>query len=777
MPRKYEYSFLKEQFFDPDIKYRLSIFFDAKKTDASADASNFVASCEGRDAGCIIPRISDDRFLDPGELEHFRNTYRAMLETAKERKLEIAFNLEGAIEDALIMSESEDFNDNEMRSKTLVRRDYFCSDRENVKMPIHNGVLMSLVAVNDFTYETIDLRNFIKNGLLEWTAPHGNWIIYEFLCIDDEERNYANVLNHEASYKYITSAFSLFEDIFADYIPDVLSVLAYSDLCFASRNRRDWDPSFNEVFEKMYGFDPAPHYPALFSTDIKDAEHYKALFFNCRAQMFLTGMLKALHDFANEKGLRLVGNVAEPKLSACSFLNGDAILDGIYAPGALLDKAYMYGTNSITIAAASSYNFGKDRISCELFRDYYKISKRIMYNDTLNAYARGANMMLAHMPVINEDEEDEIASFIKSETLPDWQREFSCFTSRTQAMLRGGTHVSDIGLLYPIYAIHSKVNLYNFQSEGFEYPNTHENLDYMTIVSMVTMFSGHDLTIIHPEAMNNYSYIENGTLYLDNGKRTESLKVIILPCTETISLENMRILRDFYRSGGRIIATGELPVRAFEFDGSGAADAEVRKISREIFGDDAVNPDVMKNFCHNTNENGGEAYLLYFTRTAADGTKMVSTHKLNDALNSFDIAYDMYLPDMPRLQCTGALNNPYFEFQRLGLNYYIPGGGMLNHIHKRHGNIDVYYFSNTTDVDYENYVLLKGAISPEAWDPHAVTVMPLDFRYVKWKNEIYTRIELNLRHSASIFIISDTNTNPPDITNDIPSIDIISGLD
>jgi len=774
MSRKYEYAFLKEQFFDPDPKYRLSTFFDAKKTDAAEDAANFVASCEGRDAGCIIPRISDDRYLEPYELEHFRNTYTAMLETARERGLEIAFNLEGAIEDAIITSETEDFNENEMRSKVLVRREYFCSDRESVKMPLRHGAHMSLVAFNEYTSETTDLRKFVQNGVLEWTAPYGNWIIYEFLCVDDEERNYANVLNHEASYKYIKSAYALFEDIFADYIPDVLSVLAYSDLCFSSRNRRDWDPSFNEVFEKRFGFDPSPYYPALFSTNIKNAEHYKSLFFECRSQMFLDGMLKALDEFANEKGLRLVGSVAEPKLSACSFVNGDALLDGLYAPGALLDKAYMYGTNSITVAAAASYNFGNDRVSCELFRDYYKISKRIMYNDTLNAYARGANLMLAHMPIINSDDENETA-FVKSETLPEWQTEFACFTSRTQALLRGGNHVSDIGLLYPIYTIHSKVNFYTLPaSEGFEYPSTHENLDYMTIVSMVTMFSGHDLTLIHPEAMNNYCSVDNGTLILNNGKRSENLKVIILPCTEIVSLGNMRLLLEFYRSGGHIIATGELPNKAFELDGT---DNEIREISREIFGDDAINPDIMKSFCYNKNENGGEAYFLYFTRTAADGTKMVSTHKLNEALNSFDIPFDMYLPDMPRLQCTGALNNHYYEFKRLGLNYYIPGGGMLNHIHKRHGNINVYYFSNTTDVDYENFVLLKGALSPEEWDPHAVTIRPLDFRYVKWKGEIYTRIDLKIRHSASTFIISDTDTNPPVITDDIQTITLLSGLD
>ena len=138
------------------------------------------------------------------------------------------------------------------------------------------------------------------------------------------------------------------------------------------------------------------------------------------------------------------------------------------------------------------------------------------------------------------------------------------------------------------------------------------------------------------------------------------------------------------------------------------------------------------------NENGGEAYFLYFSRTAADGTNMVSSRQLSEALASFDIPYDIYLPGMPRFEATGALNNAYKEFVRLGLNTAIPGGGMLNHIHKKRGSTDIYYFSNTTEKDYEHTALLRGALSPEIWDPHTVTFSPAEFSYVKHNGEIYT---------------------------------------
>ena len=89
MAKNKEYNYLREQFETPDDRFRLAVFFDAQRTDASADAANFVRSCERRDVGWIIPKISDDRKLDPGELEHFRHTYSAMLQAAREKKLNI----------------------------------------------------------------------------------------------------------------------------------------------------------------------------------------------------------------------------------------------------------------------------------------------------------------------------------------------------------------------------------------------------------------------------------------------------------------------------------------------------------------------------------------------------------------------------------------------------------------------------------------------------------------------------------------------------------------
>ena len=319
MSKNKEYNYLKEQFANPDGRFRLVVFFDAKQKDASTDAANFVRSCEAQDVGWVIPRISEDRKLDPGELEHFRHTYAAMLEAAREKKLNIIFNLEGAIEDALVLEETER-GESKMRAKVLNRREFRCSPNEDVEIKLQKeGDIMSVVAVNEYDGDMKDLRKYVSDRVLRWHVPDGNWNVYSFVCVNETSRNYVNVLNYDSSLAFIEKAYGLFDDIFKKYVAKELDAIAYSNVCFATKNRRDWDPDFNSVFEKEYGFDPAPYYPMLFSSGNNEYTHIKALMFDCRARMLSNGMIKAFHDFATKKKLNIMGSIAEPKRRSGAF--------------------------------------------------------------------------------------------------------------------------------------------------------------------------------------------------------------------------------------------------------------------------------------------------------------------------------------------------------------------------------------------------------------------------------------------------------------------------
>ena len=246
--------------------------------------------------------------------------------------------------------------------------------------------------------------------------------------------------------------------------------------------------------------------------------------------------------------------------------------------------------------------------------------------------------------------------------------------------------------------------------------------------------------------------------------------MLVLPAAELVSLSSMRAVKKFYDEGGKILATGVLPTKGFEFDKKRQGDREIKRLAKEIFGEDACNPFVMRDFCHNKNENGGEAIFLYFNSSAVDGTKMVRSSTVNEALNSFALPYDIYLPGMPRLECTGALNSIYHEFHTIGLHRSFPGGGMLNHIHKRHHDCDVYYFSNTTQQEYNHHVLLRGAFDIEEWNPHTGEMRERESRLFSYRGELYTDLRLTLPSCASIFFLGTPRTVKDDVIEEIKAI-------
>jgi hypothetical protein len=292
----------------------------------------------------------------------------------------------------------------------------------------------------------------------------------------------------------------------------------------------------------------------------------------------------------------------------------------------------------------------------------------------------------------------------------------------------------------------------------------------MTVLNTVSTYAGQDITLLHPETVNSICYTEDGIFYLKNPFQTQKFRILILPGADMVSLENLRMVKKFYDEGGKIIATGALPKLAFEyrvedeqtdpndfmamFDYGTPNDREVRAIARHIFGDEALNPGIIKESFYNSNERGGEAYYIPAHRTAADGTELTDCVMLNNVLQSFHVPLDMYMPEMPRFECIGAFNNPHNEFLRLGLGDFVPGGGMISRIHKQRGELDIYFFANTTDRDYGDTVYLRGIHFFDRWDPHTGSTSRLGTHYVRYRGEIYTRTRLFVPAEQSVFLIS-----------------------
>lgn len=712
---------LKNDFLNFPSDFRLSLFVNFP-ADCSADyIASVVKKCADEKIGLIIPGVAADDFqyLRP---MNFIRIYGILLDCAEKYGIKVALNLEKNVEASVVRY----FDDEEMniRSRVILKREYYCVNKEKVEIPIGDEII-SVVAVEE-RGELIDLRPFVDGGKLVWQVPLGNWRICRYFCAEDDEEDRVDILDYEKCYLYLDTVLELFRTSLARHIGKTLDTVYFSDICFSARNRRNWNEAYNSHFKALYGFDPAPYYPCLYDCSEESQKQYKSLLMACRAEMAASGIMKALSDTAKREGMRLLGSVTEPKISASAWILGDAMLLQAVAPCAKLEKSYMYGVNSIKIALGAALLCGSDTVACEAFGDYKKINEDIIYRETATAFARGANMMMAHLS-------------------PDFAGlgEYSLFVGRLQSVLRHGETVADVAMLYPIRTLQSRVSLYESAvPEGvFEYPETPDTTDYMSVINSIIAYSGRDVAVLHPD-----SFVQS----LESG----AYKVLVLPATEVISVKSMRTAAKFFDEGGKIIGTGVLPKRAAEptLDGEDFGE-EVRRLVHHIFGDGAVDENITGDFICNSNANGGKAYFLYSTSTGVDRCNFVPCKVIREALKSFGIAYDVYISDMPGLEYTSALNLNYPDYCSLGLPSEIRSG-MMSYIHKKLGDIDIYYFSNATERDYDGYVSLKGSHSLEAWNVKSGDITPAVGVSEQINGEEYTKVGLKLGNGESVLLVS-----------------------
>ena len=158
--------------------------------------------------------------------------------------------------------------------------------------------------------------------------------------------------------------------VLTKYLGNTLDTVYMSEICFDAHNRRNWSPDINTFFEARFGFDPAPYYSAIFGNAGDDTYRLKSLFSDCRSAMLRAGIYAAVKGFCAAHSLSHIICMTEPKLPACPWITGDALLNNAESPCALLEKAYMYGLSSVRFAVAGAEHAEIDEIPFEIFKNY-----------------------------------------------------------------------------------------------------------------------------------------------------------------------------------------------------------------------------------------------------------------------------------------------------------------------------------------------------------------------------------------------------------------------
>jgi hypothetical protein len=622
-----------------------------------------------------------------------------------------------------------------------VETDFTGSGTINLNVP--EGTFLGATLWNSETNEIKDIGEHYKDEKVVCNVADGKWKLMAFYLNHNAVREIRNpgIMNYlekEATEKFISISYEKFYKGFGEYFGNVIPMSFYDEPSLHWLDGRMWTEEINELYQERYGESPIKYYPALwYDIGEKTAAARNALH-GLRAEMFAVNFVKQLNDWCAEHNLKLSGHMDQEEVANPVMCNGDLMKIFKYQdiPGA--DDISVWGRSNpgYKIVTSSSYNYDKPVTWAETYAVYKTTDKEVAYKVAMDQYAMGINMQT---PFIDWLEKvltvDELISF-------------SNYIGRLSYMLQGGRHVSDIAILYPIAAAQAG----NVFGEGWAYGytggKTPAELDYQLVGDDLFMGLRIDYTYLHPEVLVDRCVIKGDELILDNKTNREEYKLFILPGGNTINVSAAQKLLEYYRSGGKIIATSRLPIYSAEF----GQDETVLAAIEEIFG--LTRAEIFSNklneekiYTTNTNSKGGTAYFIQDAFPDQLG-KLVDL-----CLPVRDVRFDE-----PRWSIGSFA--PYKTGYRAKQNDWVDKEtsaykGALTYTHKVKAGKDIYFFANSSENDVKTIVTLRGEKKLVAWDPHSGKQTEVIGNGLKSASENCTTFTLALAPRCSVFLVGD----------------------
>ncbi|WP_282035772.1 glycosyl hydrolase [Saccharicrinis aurantiacus] len=587
--------------------------------------------------------------------------------------------------------------------------------------------LMAAVAINQQTKEHIEISSFVKNGIIEWQVPSGNWSIMLFpLMKDSFHKKYLcmDFMDTVAVRHMINETYEKYKERFGQYFGNTIKTTFFDDVGFW-RHPRNWTGRFNEKFEELNGFDPRPYYPALWYNIGSDTEAIRNAFFNTRAELLAEGFPKLVGQWNEANGLNSTGHPPGNYDPTPIDMNADIFKFYRYTQIPLTDAIirYQFGQDGHKLISSAADYYDRPMVATEIYGAYkeHSFDSLMMYRAMMDLFARGVNMVIPHGMWYNP-KKVYISPLVSpySEKLADALPAYSNYVGRSSMLLRGGRRVSEIGVMYPFEGLAGWFcfdNPDNIRQGFYVSPET----DYQTISGWLTNDIRRDFTFVHPEFFIEDKYsVANGKVKLNNSDNFQEYSVMMLTGSNVISLKTLQKLKTFYDDGGAIVATTQLPYKAIEL----GKDAEVIALVRAIFG---VDPTKQEKYAEQSNSNSQGGRSIFIRRADME--------KIGRILKEYQPYPDVIFADNPELKTDL---------------------GKLNYIHKIKEGKHIYLFTNSSDETISTTVLLRGKLQSEKWNPHNGQIIEETRREeVIINTKVYTKVEIKLPPVKSIFVVGN----------------------
>ena len=440
--------------------------------------------------------------------------------------------------------------------------------------------ILSIVAWPD----KIELTDRIKKGKIRWKAPKGKE--YEIYTITTKP---GYVIHPEHGEKLVDVYFNRFETKMDKAGREGMNYFFQDELSYPI-HMLSWSDDFRDEFLRRKGYDIIPYLPAL-KNDIGIITPKIRLDY-CEVLMDLSEerYYKPIYEWHADRGLMYgCDNLSRGK-DPTAYIDYFRAMAWFTAPG---NDAPSRGSSFLETKVSSSIThlYKRPRTWLEAFHSMgWGSSGAWLTRQIDHHFIAGGNLVCMHgLYYSTHGGWWEWAPPDFHFRMPYWphMKQWLKYTERMSYLLSQGSHVCDIALLYPTESMQA-------------YPGTKPDRAFDVALNLSN--SGFDYDFIDFRSLRDANVAGKGLNIAD-----EQYKIIVLADMKAIHFTSLEKILEFYRNGGIVLATGNLPKASSK---KGEGDSDVDRIIKELFGISADEISNVGEVSKQTNSSGGIGWYI-----------------------------------------------------------------------------------------------------------------------------------------------------------------------
>ncbi len=351
-----------------------------------------------------------------------------------------------------------------------------------------------------------------------------------------------------------------------------------------------WASDFQEEFSKRKRYDITPYLPALKEYIGPETPKVRLDYAEVLTDLAEERYYKPIYDWHAERGLIYgsdnIGRGRDP-LAYVDYFRANSWYT---APG---NDAPSKGSSFLQTKVSSSiaHLYNRPRTWLEAFHSMgWGSSGEWLTQQIDHHFMAGGNLVCMHgLYYSTHGGWWEWAPPCFHFRMPYWphMKGWLEYTERMSYLLSQGDHVCDIAVMYPTESMQA-------------YPGTTPRYTFDTALKLSD--AGLDYDFLDFRSLRS-ARIADKALHIGH----EKYRVMVLSDMKAMHHSSLQVIRDFYRAGGIVLATGELPQASSR---TGENDAEVDAVLKEIFGLTAREAKEGKTSVKQTNKAGGIGLYL-----------------------------------------------------------------------------------------------------------------------------------------------------------------------